>query len=188
MQQKPAMRSRSKVAPLSEVRQYLGMSQGEFADYLQVKRGHLSMAELGKRELAPEIRDRVTQLFNIIRDSAKRPGKLLEKKESKIKSQLIEDAKFRVSRNDRKLEKAEKALSNLQYEHTWATGYLANLDTLRENASPHLLPLFEVQQIKAEKLLEKAGEDARFNLERHIASIKAETAFFKKKLKDWNDE
>jgi hypothetical protein len=132
--------------------------------------------------------DRVTLLFTAINQAAKNPGKVLEDRVSKIKTRLKRDAAFWVLRNERTLERAEKALSNFESDHSWASDFLESFDTLRVNASPYFLPLLEVQRIKAEKLLEKTGEDARFNLERHIASIKAETAFFNKKLKDWNEE
>ena len=174
-----------KASYIKEVRAYYGMTQQGLADYLQVSRALLSLAELGKRELTGEAGQQLNRLYGAMANpAAPNPDKALKGVEKNQKHTAIAEAKYKVHLNQDKLRGAERALAKMQLAHSRATRILASLEALRENATLGEIALFGVLASEAASLYTTTGENAQLKLELRMEAMKAETAYLKKKFKD----
>jgi len=178
-----------KASYIKEVRAYYGMTQQGLADFLQVSRALLSLAELGERDLPAEAAKQVQRLYLAINNGGEpHLGKEVKNIENKTKNLAIADAKHKVLVNSRKLSRAQRALAKFRSDNSRATRILASLESLRESASPGERALFAVLADEAEILYKNTGEDVCLPLELRIDAIKAETSFLKTKFKDHFDK
>jgi transcriptional regulator with XRE-family HTH domain len=174
-----------KASSIKDLRAYYGMTQQELADYLQVSRALLSLAELGQRELTGEARKKWDRLYGAMAAPAEpNLGKALKSVEENQTNTAVSEAKHRLHINQHKLMGAERALAKMQFAHNRATRILASLEALRDSATRGEISLFGVLAAEAAVLYNTAGENAQLKLELRIESIKAETSFLKRKFKD----
>ena len=183
-----------KASYIKEVRAYYGMTQQGLADYLQVTRALLSLAELGQRELTGEAGKQLYRLYGAMANPASpnpaspNRDKALKSVEKNQKNTAISEAKYKVHLNHHKVTRAERALAKMQAAHSRAIRILASLEALRENATPGEIALFGVLATEAASLYSKTGENAQLKLELRMEALKAETAYLKKKFKDSLDK
>ena len=189
MLQSQVMSKIKKASYIKEVRAYYGMTQQGLADFLQVTRALLSLAELGQRELTGEAGKQLYRLYGAMANLASpNRDKALKSVEKNQKNTAIAEAKYKVHLNHHKLTRAERALAKMQSAHSRAIRILASLEALRENATPGEIALFGVLANEAASLYSTTGENAQLKLELRMEALKAETAYLKKKFKDSLDK
>ena len=183
------MRKSKKPSTIREVRAYYGMTQQALADHLQVTRTHLSMTELGQRDL-PTAAHNAVQRLHMAMANAGVPHleKALKNVGKNQKDTAIAEAKYKLHKHHYNLSRAEKALAKLQSAHSRATHILASLEALKKDASPAESHLFGVLANEAAELYNSSGENTWLNLELRMEAMKAETAYIKTKFKDSLDK
>ncbi len=81
---------------IKTLRKYLGLTQVEFADILEIKQNHLSNIEKGERNITLDIAQKLCNYFDLsldwlIRDKGEAPTRIhiVKKYESSLKSEKV---------------------------------------------------------------------------------------------------
>ena len=166
---------------VKEVREFYNIKQEMLAAYLGVSRSHLSMVELGKRDLHPTKKLKLLKLYEAMfaPDSSELPQ--TTDKVRLQKSRMAAVAVKMIEKNDQRLANADAALKACRETHLQTGKALAILGRLKAAAEPTEQKFMQIMAKMTEVKYNSSGPEMQLKLEMRIAAIKAETALLKKK-------
>jgi transcriptional regulator with XRE-family HTH domain len=168
---------------IKEIREFYGIPQQLLADYLLITRSHLSMAEIGKRDIKTSASLRLLKFYQAMQPAAaKAEAKKITDLSATQNSKMASFAKKRLRGNDIALSVVQEALVKMKEDHLKATHVLNSLAALKAKAEPGDESLVEFIRITAETLFKKTSGDAQLKLELRLQAITAENDFLQNKM------
>ncbi len=165
---------------IKEVREFYGISQELFAAYLGITRSHLSMAEIGKRDISGKANIIVSHLYLALLQSKEATA------DAKLKSSLQEQKKKLTDKADKLLRnreyyltRAKMNLEELQSGQVKSTKIIDSLTTLMQSDKLQDKRMMEIINIQARRMQDNTSEVYQLELQLKIRGLEAEIEYLK---------
>ena len=170
---------------IKEIREFYGFPQAVLAQYLGISRGHLAMAETGKRDLQTDLYLKLTKLASAIHS----PNRRVAGTPSSIptdhqKNKWRDFAKEKLAELQYKMMTCLRVLGGMKRKYNQALRALESLAVLRTKPEDLDNRQYEVMEITARQLLEKTSEVAQFHLEMQIEGLRAKSDFLQARIRE----
>ena len=169
-----------------EIREYYGIPQGLFADFLGIPRSQLSMAESGRRSISGEITLGILPFYlATLKTESKSKDEKLDEQLAIQKQHLNKLIDSRQKENKYRLLVLERSLFKMKEDQARCLKILNSLQVLKTEATTKEKDegLIFIIEYNCRKLQNKTGEDSLFKIELQIQNLQAEMLYLENRKK-----
>lgn len=165
---------------IKEVRAFYGLSQSLLAAYLGITRSHLSMAEIGKRDISGNPYVLLTHLYLALLQAKE------DTPDAKLKNSIQEQKKNLTDKVDQLLRDreyylivAKKKLDKLQADQSRTAKVIDSLTTLMESDKLPDKRMMDIIDFQARRLQKDTSGFSQLTYQLKIISLQAEIEYLK---------
>ena len=161
-----------------ELRKLLGLSQAQLAEYLNISRSQVSMAESKHRDLRSSHSIEVASLVGRFASAKKSKSKTVSKETEKS---VVQKTRKVISESivvkNHQLKSVQRKLKKMQDKNQQALEILAAFDSMKTDLLPKEKHILNLIKSNAQKLYADSSTDVQLKFEMQVRGIMAELKF-----------